>query len=507
MPEEDMENFLRIRAKYYTVEPFSESGDEKKLYRFKKPSPDWDFFTENSRGPLDDEAKSKIYSLLQREIEPWLSTLFQSDHLSLLVGGGLSTAIWKLAGSSGKGVSMDYRRESKAGVKNELWGAVERYAKKQVENLKERAGPNLEDQISAMNELINSLDALAKPEGASLDDASIDGLDALLKAGKTSLEDERKDIFTELIKDILKQERSIIGKEHRAQKECDVREAAWYLIRFLMSFASRPSPRNRLNIFTTNYDRVIEYGATLAGLHLLDRFAGPLNPILRSSRLDLDMHYHPPGIRGEPRYVEGVVRFTKLHGSLDWIYDRDSKQVRRVGLSFGAESFAPYIEDQDKDKTSIIYPNTDKDRETSYYPYVDLMRDYAAAICRPNSTLVLYGYGLGDEHINRVIEDMLTIPSTHLVIIAYGDTEDRIKEQWAKHHAKDRITLLIGPQFADLKTLVGYYLPIPALEPKRKGMQRLLEQRGWDKNAKKDAKKSNDPPNGGNKNSSTPDDN
>ena len=65
---------------------------------------------------------------------------------------------------------------------------------------------------------------------------------------------------------------------------------------------------------------LIEYGVDLAGLHLLDRFVGCLEPIFRSSRLDIDMHYNPSGIRGEPRYLEGVVRLTKLHGSLDWVY-------------------------------------------------------------------------------------------------------------------------------------------------------------------------------------------
>ena len=85
-----------------------------------------------------------------------------------------------------------------------------------------------------------------------------------------------------------------------------------------MSFASRSGTRDRLNIFTTNYDRLIEAGAELAGLHLLDRFVGQLMPIFRSSRLDLDMHYNPPGIRGEPRYLEGVARLTKLHGTIDW---------------------------------------------------------------------------------------------------------------------------------------------------------------------------------------------
>lgn len=73
------------------------------------------------------------------------------------------------------------------------------------------------------------------------------------------------------------------------------------------------------NIFTTNYDRLIEAGADVAGLRLIDRFVGALSPIFRSSRMDVDMHYNPPGIRGEPRYLEGVARFTKLHGSLDWI--------------------------------------------------------------------------------------------------------------------------------------------------------------------------------------------
>ena len=108
-----------------------------------------------------------------------------------------------------------------------------------------------------------------------------------------------------------------------------------------MSFASRTGTRDRLHIFTTNYDRFIEAGAETAGLHLLDRFVGSIAPIFRSSRLDLDMHYNPPGIRGEPRYLEGVARFTKLHGSLDWMaYGRD---IRRMGISFGAGDIKAYL--------------------------------------------------------------------------------------------------------------------------------------------------------------------
>ena len=83
-----------------------------------------------------------------------------------------------------------------------------------------------------------------------------------------------------------------------------------YLVSFLMSFSSRTATRDRLHIFTTNYDRIIETGAEIAGLRLIDRFVGTIAPIFRSSRLEVDYHYNPPGIRGEPRYLEGVAGFT-----------------------------------------------------------------------------------------------------------------------------------------------------------------------------------------------------
>ena len=76
----------------------------------------------------------------------------------------------------------------------------------------------------------------------------------------------------------------------------------------------------------------------------------------------------------------------------------------------------------------MIYPNPAKDVETLNYPYAELFRDFAAAACRPNSSLVTYGYGFGDDHVNRVIKDMLTIPSTHLVIISWDRTNPEVED-------------------------------------------------------------------------------
>lgn len=385
---------------------------------------------------------------LRSRIEPWLTALFQSEHLSLLAGSGLTHAVHYLAAdkaAAGMGeVTLTSYKD-----------AIERAAKEAAQKAGREAG-NLEDQLRAANELLRGLEILGKSTEAE------------------TLRTELAATLEAFAKSILESEFGIATADEGKRGH-----AFNVLVTFLMSFASRTGVRDRLNIFTTNYDRLIEAGAELAGLHLLDRFLGTLMPIFRSSRLDLDMHYNPPGIRGEPRYLEGVARFTKLHGSVDWVQtDRD---IRRVGLPFGAGDVVPYLQAPGlKDASAhklIIYPNAAKDRETADYPYVELFRDLAAAVCRPNSALITYGYSFGDEHINRVIRDMLTIPSTHLVVIAYDDPLSRIMQTYEELGRPSQISLMIGPALANFQTLTETFLPKAAIDKTTFRMSELLKQR------------------------------
>ena len=51
--------------------------------------------------------KSFSKSELRTHIEPWLTSLFQSEHLSLLVGSGLTTAVqYAACGSSNNGMDV-----------------------------------------------------------------------------------------------------------------------------------------------------------------------------------------------------------------------------------------------------------------------------------------------------------------------------------------------------------------------------------------------------------------
>jgi hypothetical protein len=387
-------------------------------------------------------------AIFRSRIEPWLTSLFQSEHLSLLCGSGITNAISYLAGASG-GTTM--AASAFATYKDEIEAAAKKSAKASG-----RDNGNIEDQIRTANDLLRGLRILKKDTEAN------------------SLETELNDIISAFAKSILESENAI------ATAIDDKRENAYsVLVNFLLSFASRTGNRERLNIFTTNYDRLIEVGAELAGVHLMDRFVGTMMPIFRSSRLNLDIHYNPPGIRGEPRYLEGVARLTKLHGSVDWV--QNENEIRRIGLPFGADDIAPYLNApglKGADALKLmVYPNSAKDRETAEYPYVELFRDFAAAVCRPNSTLVTYGYGFGDEHINRVIHDMLTIPSTHLVVISYNDPIGRILQFYydSAHYAQ--MSVLLGGNLGDITNLSNDYLPKSAIDRTTIRMAELLQHR------------------------------
>lgn len=392
---------------------------------------------------------------LRTRIEPWLTSLFQSEHLSLLVGSGLTSAVqYAACGKSDNGMGADAHFTVFA---DEIKQAADRMAKDA-----HRGPANIEDQIRAANELVRGLDIIK--DGAKFQ---------RLRSQLIQLQEALSAVIEKFTSGVSQGEYLIASADQKKREE-----AFHQLILFLMSFASRTGTRDRLHIFTTNYDQLIEAGADLAGLRLIDRFVGALSPIFRSSRMDVDMHYNPPGIRGEPRYLEGVARFTKLHGSLDWLNIGDD--IRRIGLPFGAKTLAPFLEAEGLGGAYprlMIYPNSTKDRETAEYPYVELFRDFAAALCRPNSTLVTYGYSFGDDHINRVIRDMLTIPSTHLVIISYDDSSGRILEKYNGWGRNSQISLLIGKDVADLGELVRYYLPKPAIDRATMRMAEILRQR------------------------------
>jgi hypothetical protein len=393
----------------------------------------------------DNEDFAALTKRARRHIEPWLSAVFQAEHLNLLVGAGFSTAVSEVANVDSAGMGYEDLGVEKYDER------IRAHAAKSAAEMG-RGTPNIEDQIRSALVLIEALNLMGSGTNA--------------ETLKTAL-DER---LTAFLQSVLAMEQGLASAD-----DDDWKAAVSVLQSFILSFASRSSSRERLHIFTTNYDRLIEYGCDLAGLRTIDRFVGALEPVFRSSRLDVDYHYNPPGIRGEPRFMEGVVRLSKLHGSVDWHLDERTRRIVRRGIAFGAGEDHPAIPSSPVD-TVMIYPNASKDVETSAYPYAELFRDFAASLCRPNAALVVYGYGFGDSHINRVLADMLSLPSTHLVIFAYS-VDDRLGSFLAQVARPAQITLLVGSHFSNIRQIVEHYLPKPAIDQVSTRVAELLKNR------------------------------
>ena len=91
MSDNTIKNILKIRDDNTPLEFFQQDRDGEFSFADENQSSSWI--------PTKDRNAIKK-SDLRQGIEPWLTSLFQSEHLSLLTGTGLSTAIENMAKGS-----------------------------------------------------------------------------------------------------------------------------------------------------------------------------------------------------------------------------------------------------------------------------------------------------------------------------------------------------------------------------------------------------------------------
>ncbi|HXW70974.1 MAG TPA: hypothetical protein VEK34_06005 [Methylocella sp.] len=69
--------------------------DKMHYYRVGSHSGHWDDL------PADAIELDSLIDKARKQIEPWLSAVFQAEHLNLLVGSGFTTAVAQIAGADG----------------------------------------------------------------------------------------------------------------------------------------------------------------------------------------------------------------------------------------------------------------------------------------------------------------------------------------------------------------------------------------------------------------------
>lgn len=218
------------------------------------------------------------------------------------------------------------------------------------------------------------------------------------------------------------------------------------LVRKLLT---RPLNLKRVNVFTLNYDTLVEQASDAEGVVLLDGFVGTQRRIFRPESYEQDLYFPAETTEGRVHRFDRVLQLYKLHGSITWTANEPT-----LDDPYGVQSaaFAP-----DEKKTLLIYPTPAKYGETLGSPYAELFRRFAGALARPQSVLFVIGYGFGDEHVNAIIRQALAVPSFTLVIV---DPAPKSKFVKTLREQKDRrIWIAEGSKIGTLAGFVNQLLP------------------------------------------------
>lgn len=154
------------------------------------------------------------------------------------------------------------------------------------------------------------------------------------------------------------------------------------------------SSLTKLNIITTNYDRLAEYACDQERLH---HYTGFTHGFFRQLAA-------PNEINSSRR-----VNIWKVHGSLDWF---KSPLEDIVALSNIQGIPANY-------KPEIVTPGTQKYQTTHLEPYRSIINNADQAITAANSYLCI-GYGFNDEHIQPKLMVKCLRQNTPITIITYA---------------------------------------------------------------------------------------
>ncbi len=218
------------------------------------------------------------------------------------------------------------------------------------------------------------------------------------------------------------------------------------LVRKLLT---RPLNLKRVNVFTLNYDTLVEQAADAAGVVLLDGFVGTQSRVFRPESYEQDLYFPAETTEGRVHRFDRVLHLYKLHGSITWTADEPT-----LDNPYGVKStaFKP-----GRTQPLLIYPTPAKYGETLGLPYSELFRRFADTIVQPQSVLFVIGYGFGDEHVNTIIRQALAVPSFTLVIV--DPSPENVFVSKLREQEDRRVWVVKGPRLGTLTGFVHCVLP------------------------------------------------
>lgn len=147
-------------------------------------------------------------------------------------------------------------------------------------------------------------------------------------------------------------------------------------------------------VFTTNYDLIIEKSLEASQIPYFDGFVGSYEPFFWQESIDQFVSKND--------LTQNWIRLWKIHGSLSWFWKEDpktnSQKIIRIGKIDNIK---------DEDNELVIYPSKEKydsSKKQPFIAYFDRLKNY---LLSGELLFVFTGYSFSDQHINEIIFNCL----------------------------------------------------------------------------------------------------
>ncbi|MGZ0713112.1 SIR2 family NAD-dependent protein deacylase (plasmid) [Coraliomargarita sp. W4R53] len=155
-----------------------------------------------------------------------------------------------------------------------------------------------------------------------------------------------------------------------------------------------------VQVFTTNYDLLLEEALERQKVAYFDGFMGSREPVFDLQAIE------------EDTLPNRWTLLWKLHGSINWSQNDHGDVIRTRG-------------DVDDDSSALVYPSHLKYEQSRRLPYLAMMDRLKAYLHQPGAILITSGFSFRDQHINEVIDQSLRAnPTASVHALLYGPLVD-----------------------------------------------------------------------------------
>ncbi len=193
-------------------------------------------------------------------------------------------------------------------------------------------------------------------------------------------------------------------------------------------------------IFTSNYDLIIEKSLEAIRTPYFDGFVGSYEPFFWPESIDKFVE--------KSDLTQNWIRLWKIHGSLSWFWeknsDSNSHNIVRIGKISDIENL---------DNELVIYPSKEKYDSSKKQPFVAYFDRFKNVLLGGERLFIFTGYSFSDQHINEIAFNSLR-QNNRLFILVFFYQDSEVEELYKVSSPFLNLTVF-GPTKAIINGTLG----------------------------------------------------